>query len=99
MTFFSHRLYFICLLPVSTVSLMLCNIYDPFLAEKPLFQNKTFLRYTFFSQFVLCRASNKHYFSKYWGTDAWAVPHLYFWGGGRPSSPLKSPPMDAILHV
>src|SRR6218665_497838 len=28
-------------------NLILCNIYDPFLAEKPLFQNKTFLHDTF----------------------------------------------------
>src|SRR6218665_2711867 len=22
----------------------------------------------------------QHYFSKYWGTNAWAVPHLKLWG-------------------
>src|SRR6218665_706712 len=30
----------------------------------------------------------QHYFSKYWGTDAWAVPHLKFWAGTVPLVPL-----------
>jgi len=30
MTFFSHQLYFVCLLPVSTVQHLVYNIYDPF---------------------------------------------------------------------
>src|SRR6218665_267242 len=32
------------------------------------------------------------------GTDAWAVPHLKFWGD-RPPSPLRSPPMAASLSL
>src|SRR6218665_1501553 len=41
--------------------------------------------------FLLClRASDKHYFSKYWGKDAWIVPlHLKFGG----DSPPRSSPM------
>ena len=31
------------------------------------------------------------YFSKYWGTDVWAVPHLKFWGPS-PSVPLSLRP-------
>src|SRR6218665_1726891 len=58
MTIFSHRPYFVCLLPVSAVNVILCNMYDPFLAENPVFQNKTLINDTFFSQFVLCHASN-----------------------------------------
>src|SRR6218665_1450922 len=45
---FSHRPYFVCLLPVSTINLILSNIYDPLLAEKPPFQKKSFLHDTFF---------------------------------------------------
>ena len=36
MTFFSHRPYFSCLYYLKYNY----NIYDPFLEEKPLFQNK-----------------------------------------------------------
>ena len=34
----------------------------------------------------------QHYFSKYWGTNAWAVPHLKLLGD-RPTSPPRSPPL------
>src|SRR6218665_697095 len=34
----------------------------------------------------------QHYFSKYWGTIAWAVPHLKFGGTVSPSPP-RSPPL------
>ena len=33
---------------ISTVNLILCNVYDHFLAEKPLFQSKTLQYDTFF---------------------------------------------------
>src|SRR6218665_1759562 len=29
----------------------------------------------------------QHYFSKYWGTNAWAALHLKFWGDRPPSPP------------
>ena len=32
------------------------------------------------------------------GTDAWAIPHLKFWGTVSPSSP-RSPPVPSIKHV
>jgi len=35
----------------------------------------------------------QHYFSKYWGSDAWAVPHLKFLGT-VPAVPSKSSPMN-----
>src|SRR6218665_1775071 len=41
MTFFSHPLYFVCLLPVSI-------LYHTFQNQKPLFQDKKFLLETFF---------------------------------------------------
>src|SRR6218665_1515828 len=40
--------YFVCLFAVSAINLILCNTFDPFLAEKPLFQKETFLHNTFF---------------------------------------------------
>ena len=40
----------------------------------------------FFSHQPFARI-RKHYFSKYWGTNAWAVPHLKFLGGPSPRSP------------
>src|SRR6218665_489676 len=80
MTCFSHRPYFVCHWPVSTINLILCNIYDPFLAKKPLFHYKTFFHDTFFSQFVLCNASNSTTSRNIGGTDALAVPLLKFWG-------------------
>ena len=42
---------------------------------------------TFFTLFILSRVSDKHYFSKYWGTNAWAVPPLQILGGPSPQSP------------
>src|SRR6218665_699355 len=90
MIFFSHQPYFavFCHLPVSTVNVILCNIYDHFSFRKPLFQNKTFLHDTFLkSQFVLCRASNNTTSLNIGGMDAWAVPHLKFWGDRPPSLP------------
>src|SRR6218665_3722232 len=30
----------------------------------------------------------QHYFSKYWGDQCMAVPHLKFWGGPSPQFPL-----------
>jgi len=71
MTTFSHWSCFVCLLPVSTL---------PIFAEKPLFQNKTFLHDTFFSQFLLCHASNNA-----------TSPNIGGWmHGPSPQSPPKS---------
>src|SRR6218665_950519 len=38
-----------------------------------------------YTLFVLSHASDKHYVSKYWGTDAWAVPPPQFVFGDCPS--------------
>src|SRR6218665_732226 len=68
---------------------------NPFLDEKPLFQNKKFHRNTIFSQFVLCRASNyiTNTTSRNIGrTDAWAVPTSNFILGDRPPVPLRLRP-------
>ena len=35
----------------------------------------------------------QHYFSKYWGTDAWAVPPPQIFWGTVPPVPPMSPPM------
>jgi len=46
----------------------------------------------FFSQFVLCHASNDTTSRNIGETDAWVVPHLKFWVTVPPVPP-KSPPM------
>jgi len=48
MTFFMDRIVSVFRLSLFTINLILCNLYDPFLAEKPLFLNKTFLHDNFF---------------------------------------------------
>jgi len=39
----------------------------------------------------------QHYFSEYWGTNAWAVPHLKLWGTVPPVPP-RSPPLYISLQ-
>ena len=87
MTFFMDRIVSVFRLSLFTINLILCNLYDPFLAEKPLFLNKTFLHDNFFSRLVLCHASNNTTSQNIGGTNAWAVPHLKF-GGTVPALPL-----------
>ena len=43
----------------------------------------------------------QHYFSKYWGANAWAVPHLKFWGKVSPRSPplLLLFPSSDLSHL
>src|SRR6218665_2572264 len=55
-------------------------VYDNFLTRKPPFSHSV---HTF-------THIRQHYFSKYWGTNAWAAPHLPFWGGASPQSPQVS---------
>jgi len=50
----------------------------------------------FLSQFVLSLTSHNSTSQNIRGTDAWAVPHLKFWGS-VPQSPPKSPPMVLTL--
>ena len=49
---------------------------------------KEFLYDTFFYSVRAFPRIRQHYFSKYWGTNAWAVPHLKFLGETSPQSPL-----------
>src|SRR6218665_1835309 len=52
----------------------------------------------FFSQFVLCHASNNTSSRNIGGTDAWAVPPPQILWGTTPVPP-KSPPLDVLyLH-
>ena len=61
MTFFNHRPYFSDFFTV-------CNViyddpFDPFFTRKsPISENNSLI-----TPFLLSRASDKHYFSKYWG--------------------------------
>jgi len=41
----------------------------------------------FFTLFMLSHASDKHYFSKYWGDGCMGRPHLKFWGDRPPVPP------------
>src|SRR6218665_2448802 len=52
----------------------------------------------FYCHFVLSHASLNTTSTNIRGTDAWAVPHLKFFGEPSPSSP-KSPPMALILII
>src|SRR6218665_3379776 len=61
--------------------------------EKTSISFKKFLDDTFFT--FACFL--KHSFSKYWGKDAWTVPHLKFLGDRLPQSPLSLRPCWVIL--
>src|SRR6218665_29877 len=69
--FFSHRLYFVCLLYVSTLLSEIYNIYYPY--QKPRFQKK-FLLNTFFSRSVLCLTSNNSTPSQIFGGTVTSPP-------------------------
>src|SRR6218665_318184 len=63
--------------------------------EKPLFQKRQFLDKTIFYSVRTFAHIRQHYFSKYWGTNAWAVPPpQIFFGGDRPPVPPRSPPLS-----
>jgi len=67
---------------------MLNVVYDPFLTRKTTL---------FYSVHTFTRI-RQHYFSKYWGrTNAWAVPHLTFWGTVPPVPPPRSTP-DVMIE-
>src|SRR6218665_949963 len=86
--FFSHRPGFSHFTFVYCIK---CPI-RPFLHQKNHYFRKEFLDKTFFYSVRTFARIRQHYFSKYWGTNAWAVPHLKFWGDRPPSSP-RSPPL------
>src|SRR6218665_1142552 len=56
----------------------ICNVvYYPFFTRKPLFKKNNSLT----TPFLLCSCFHMHLLLKILGgTDAWAVPHLKFWG-------------------
>ena len=68
-------------------------VYDPFLTRKTTISEKNSFVTPFFTLFVLSCASDNTTSQNIGGTDAWAVPHLTFWGD-RPPSPPRSPPMS-----
>src|SRR6218665_1673316 len=92
---FSHVLMFFA----SLCQHLIYNIYNPFLYEKPLFQNKNVVHDTFFKQqfvLVLSHASDNSTSRNIERMDAWAVPPppKFFWGGvpcPPPPSPLLPP--------
>jgi len=52
--------------------------------KKPLFQKKNSLIKPFFYSAYPFAHIQQHYFSKYWGTNAWAVPPPQIWGDRPP---------------
>ena len=54
-------------------------VYDPFFTRKTTISENNSLMTPFFILFVLSRASDNTT-QNIGGTDAWAVPHLKFWG-------------------
>src|SRR6218665_26926 len=71
-----------------------CRI-RPFLHKKNHYFRKEFLDKTIFHSFRTFAHIRQNYFSKYWGINAWAVPHLKFWGDRLPSPP-RSPPLSSV---
>src|SRR6218665_1771369 len=54
---------------------------------------------TFFYFFHTFAHIRQHYFSKYWGTNAWAVPSLKLWGPSPPVSPRFPPLIITIVGI
>src|SRR6218665_2469757 len=71
---------------ISRMFTMLNVVYDHFLTRKP----------PFFTLFILSRTSDNTASQNIGGTNAWAVPHLKFWGD-RPPVPPRSPPLRSAL--
>src|SRR6218665_684086 len=72
-----------------------CNVvfYSFFTRKTPISENNSFTT-PFFTLFMLSHASDKHYFSKYWGDGCMGShPHLKFWGPAPPVPP-RSPPVN-----
>src|SRR6218665_1022981 len=60
-----------------------CRI-RPFLHQKNHYFRKEFVDKTIFYSVRTFARIQQHYFSKYWGTNAWAVPLKFFLGGPSP---------------
>src|SRR6218665_2311031 len=61
----------------------------PFLHKKKHYFRKNSLTTPFFTLFVPFARIPQHYFSKYWGTDAWAIPPPQILGNRPPSPPYR----------
>ena len=74
-----------------------CLIYDPFFTRKTTISEKNSVATPFFTMFVRSRPSDNTTSQKIGGggTDAWADPHLKFWGTVHPV-PTRSPPLGKI---
>src|SRR6218665_3366559 len=59
-------------------------VYDPFFTRKTPISESNSLMTPFFTLFVLSRASDKHYFSKYWGDGCMGRPPNSIFGGNVP---------------
>src|SRR6218665_2007333 len=93
MTFFSHRLYFVCLLRVSVVLNLIhvynIIVYDPFLDQKLIFQKKSSMT-PFLSQFVLRVAfNNSTSRNTAWGNECMGRPPPQIFGRPSPQFPLS----------
>ena len=90
-TFFSHRPCFshfpYLFSDFPHLYCMKCRMW-PFLHKKNTYFRKEFLDDTFFTLFVLSRASNDTISQNIGGTDAWAVPTSNLFGWNAPQSPI-----------
>ena len=64
-----------------------------------LFQKRIPLWHLFFTLFILSRASDNTTSQNIGGRDAWAVPHLKFWGTVAPSPPRSPPLVYAVYKI
>src|SRR6218665_77017 len=71
---------------ISRIFTVLNVVYDPFFTRKTtISQKNSFIRPIFYSLRTFTRI-RQHYFSKYWGTDAWAVPPPQILGDRPPQA-------------
>src|SRR6218665_317904 len=70
-----------------------CRI-RPFLHKKNHYFRKEFLDKTIFYSVSTFARIRQNYFSKYWGTNAWAVPPPQIFGGTVPPVPLGLRPWE-----
>src|SRR6218665_1181903 len=71
-----------------SISVLCAMSYHPFFTRKTAISENNSLITSFFTLFVLSRASDKHYFSKYWGDGCMGRPPSQIFWGAVPKSPL-----------